>query len=154
MKKLLSSLFLVVLTAMSGQDKPSLVGRWQTVSVTDPTHFAARKDSVVLLDGIKRSKVSEQDNKASVRTLYAKNVFVFSAAGDFLQYYSDNPRTLVFEGQFTNPENGELILNLKNRAKQRITITAQYRFESGQLHLKMYSNRTYPIEYVLERVTE
>jgi hypothetical protein len=155
----MKNLLLLALFGLSmptvAQINDALTGRWKTVSVTEAKRFAAYgADSIVLLDGTNRSKISEQDNKAGIRMTYAQNVFVFTADHGFFQYYTDNPRSIIFDGQYKIPQTGELILSLKNTAKIDVSIKAKYYFKDGKLYLKMYSNRNYPIDYILERVTE
>lgn len=155
MRQLLFIFIIVAFSETHAQETNLLAGKWKTVSVSEANRFAAfGKDSIVLLDGMNRSKVSEQDNKAGIRMTYAQNVFVFTATNEFYQYYTDSPRTIIFDGHYKIPETGQLILSVKNTAKIDVSIKAQYYFKGGKLYLKMYANRNYPIDYVLERVSQ
>jgi len=154
-KKLFFLIFTIAFATAWAQDNKSLQGRWKTISVTDSETFAAYpNDSIVLLDGTKRNKISTQDHKAHVRTTYARNIFVFTGANDFFQYFDENPRTLTFDGNYTVTANGNLTLNLKNLGRIDVKIAAKYYLENDKLHLTMYADRIHPIEYVLERTPE
>lgn len=130
----------------------TVVGKWKTMEVTTDNFRIDRNDSIILPEKSKnRTKIGLQDQKAMIRSDYANNVFVFTAANEFYFYKNENGRTLTFDGTYTLDAQGKISLHVKNSGRQDVQINAEYYFKNGAFYLKMYAGRNHPIDYVLEK---
>lgn len=149
MKKILLIVLLIFCSNIIAQE--SLIGNWKTIEANG-SHFSIdRNDSIVLYDNYKRTKVSEQDNKAFIRSDYSNNIFVFAIEGDFKLYRNENPRSLEFVGKYTL-QNQNILFKVKNKANIELNKKAEFYFKKGELYLKMYAEGNSPINFVLERI--
>lgn len=154
MKKILLFIILASFAKTFSQESTSLIGKWKTLEVSDKNFSIKRNDSIILPEKWKtRSKVALQDERARIRTNYSENIFIFTSEKNFSLYRSENPRTLIFDGKFTI-QNDEILLNVKNSGRQDVETKAEYYFENGELHLKMYTENNNPVHYTLQRITK
>lgn len=111
-----------------------------------------RNDSIDFPEKFKnRSKVSLQNERARIRSTYSKNIFVFTDDGKFYLYRSENPRTIIFDGEFKVQNESKILFTVKNTARQNVETTAEYYSKNGELYLKMYAENNGPVNYVLTK---